>query len=134
MTVQYRVELNDAEQEQLQALLRGGRPPVRRAKRAQVLLAAQAGASDDTIAISVGVSLSTVYRVRRRFVFPHIVEPLRPLKLPIRRNCNRSVPRPAAVTSGYNSRSAGAAGDVQTGGEWPIFGSDGKDPAPSGRR
>src|SRR3982751_2956760 len=68
MTVQYCVDLNGAEQEQLQTMLRSGRPLVRRAKRAQVLLAAHAGASDDTIATSVGVSLSTVYRVRRRFV------------------------------------------------------------------
>jgi len=37
-------------------------------KRAQILLAAEAGASDEEIAISVGVGGSTVYRTKRRFL------------------------------------------------------------------
>ena len=74
MTIQYHVALSDAEQGELQTLLRGGRQPVRRVKRAQILVAADAGASDSLIAASVGVGLSTVYRIKRRFVegnLPH---------------------------------------------------------------
>jgi transposase len=74
MTIQYHVALSDAEQGELQTLLRGGRQPVRRVKRAQILVAADAGASDSVIAASVGVGLSTVYRIKRRFVegnLPH---------------------------------------------------------------
>jgi transposase len=41
---------------------------VRRLKRAQILLAADAGASDEEIAVSVSVGGSTVYRTKRRFV------------------------------------------------------------------
>ena len=72
MTIQYHVALSDAEQGELQTLLRG--QPVRRVKRAQILVAADAGASDSRIAASVGVGLSTVYRTKRRFVegnLPH---------------------------------------------------------------
>lgn len=46
----------------------GGSQAVRKLKRAQILLAADAGMSDDDIATSVGVGHSTVYRTRRRFV------------------------------------------------------------------
>ena len=48
------------------------RPPdthaVRKIKRAQILLAADAGVSDAGIASSVSVGVSTVYRTKRRFV------------------------------------------------------------------
>jgi transposase len=40
----------------------------RKIKRAQILLAADAGVSDDAIAASVSVGGSTVYRTKRRFV------------------------------------------------------------------
>ena len=68
MNVRYRVELSQAEREQLRGLLSGGKHPVRRLKRAQILLAADAGASDEEIAVSVSVGGSTVYRTKRRFV------------------------------------------------------------------
>lgn len=68
MNVRYRVELNQAEREELTALLNGGKHPVRKLKRAQVLLAAEAGVEDETIAATVKVSGSTVYRTKRRFV------------------------------------------------------------------
>ena len=45
-----------------------GRQPVRRLKRAQILLAADAGAPDAAIVATVAVSASTVSRTRRRFV------------------------------------------------------------------
>src|SRR5487761_2147497 len=68
MNVRYRVELSQAEREELAALLSGGKHAVRRLKRAQILLAADASVSDEAIAISVGVGGSTVYRTKRRFV------------------------------------------------------------------
>jgi transposase len=68
MNVRYRVELSQAEREDLTALLSGGRHAVRRLKRAQILLAADAGVSDEVIATSVGVGGSIVYRTKRRFV------------------------------------------------------------------
>ena len=68
MNVRYRVELSQAERSELTALLSGGKHAARKLKRAQILLAADAGASDEDIATSVGVGGSTVYRTKRRFV------------------------------------------------------------------
>jgi transposase len=68
MNIRYRVDLNEAEHAQLAALLNGGTHAVRKIKRAQILLAADAGASDAVIARSVAVGVSTVYRTKRRFV------------------------------------------------------------------
>ena len=68
MNVRYRVELSQAEREQLTALLSGGKHAARKLKRAQILLAADAGASDEEIAASISVGGSTVYRTKRRFV------------------------------------------------------------------
>ena len=68
MDIRYRVELNEAERTQLTALLSGGRHAVRKLKRAQILLATDAGVSDETTASSLSVSGSTVYRTKRRFV------------------------------------------------------------------
>jgi transposase len=68
MNVRYRVDLNQSEREQLAALLSGGKHAARKLKRAQILLAADAGVSDEAIAISVAVGGSTVYRTKRRFV------------------------------------------------------------------
>lgn len=67
MNVRYRVELSQAERDQLTAMLRGGHHAARKLKRAQIL-AADGGATDAAIAASVGVGESTVYRTRRRFV------------------------------------------------------------------
>jgi len=64
----YRIDLSDAERSDLEALLRGGRHAARKLKRAQILLAADAGVPDETIAQSLGVGGSTVYRTKRRFV------------------------------------------------------------------
>lgn len=68
MNVRYRVELSQAERAELQALVRGGKHAARKLKRVQILLAADAGAGDEEIAVSVGVGGSTVYRTKRRFV------------------------------------------------------------------
>jgi len=68
MNVRYRVELSQAERAELRGLLGGGRHAARKLKRAQILLAADAGASDEAIAAGVAVGGSTVYRTKRRFV------------------------------------------------------------------
>ena len=72
MNVRYRVELSQAERDELTALLSGGKHAARKLKRAQILLAADAGASDEEIASSVGVGGSTVYRTKRRFVLGNL--------------------------------------------------------------
>jgi len=68
MNIRYRVDLDEAEHTQLAALLNGGSHAVRKIKRAQILLAADAGVSDEVIASTVSVGVSTVYRTKRRFV------------------------------------------------------------------
>jgi transposase len=68
MNVRYRVTLTQYERNELGALLSGGNSPVRKLKRAQILLAADAGVSDEDIASTVGVGGSTIYRTKRRFV------------------------------------------------------------------
>lgn len=68
MNVRYRVELSQAERDELAAMLSKGKRAVRKLKRAQILLAADAGRSDEEIARAVAVSGSTVYRTKRRFV------------------------------------------------------------------
>jgi transposase len=68
MNVRYRVELSQAERDELTAMLSKGKRAARKLKRAQILLAADAGCSDEEIARTVAVSGSTVYRTKRRFV------------------------------------------------------------------
>jgi transposase len=68
MAIRYRVELSEAERGELQAMLGGGKHAARKLKRAQILLAADAGTPDETIARSLAVGGSTVYRTKRRFV------------------------------------------------------------------
>ena len=68
MNVRYRVGLSQIERTELRALLSSGKHASRKLKRAQILLAADAGADDEEIARSVGVGGSTVYRIKRRFV------------------------------------------------------------------
>ena len=53
MNVRYIVELTPEERDQLKALTVGGVGQVRRIKRAQVLLAADSGSSDEEIARTV---------------------------------------------------------------------------------
>jgi transposase len=68
MNVRYRVELSQAERGELTAMLSKGKRAARKLKRAQILLAADAGSSDEEIARTVAVGGSTVYRTKRRFV------------------------------------------------------------------
>jgi len=72
MNVCYRVDLNQDERDQLGTMLSGGKHAARRLKRAQILLAADAGETDEAIAANVCVGLSTVYRTKRRFVLGNL--------------------------------------------------------------
>jgi transposase len=68
MNVRYRVELSQIERDELVMMLGGGKHAARKLKRAQILLAADAGSCDAEIVRTVRVSLSTVGRTKRRFV------------------------------------------------------------------
>ena len=68
MNVKYRVTLGASERAQLVAMVLGGKGAHRRLKRAQILLAADAGSTDADIAKNVVVGTSTVYRTKQRFV------------------------------------------------------------------
>ncbi len=68
MNVLYRVTLSPEERTELERLISGGKGPVRKLKRAQILLAADAGATAETIALNVSTSTSTVFRTKQRFV------------------------------------------------------------------
>jgi transposase len=68
MNIRYHVELSEAERCELTALVGSGKHYARKIKRAQILLAADGGLSDEDIAVAVAVGGSTVYRTKRRFV------------------------------------------------------------------
>ena len=68
MAKKYHVHLTESEREELRTMVSRGKLAVRRLKRAQILLAADAGELDERIAASVQVGLSTVERTRRKFV------------------------------------------------------------------
>jgi hypothetical protein len=68
MNIRYRVTLTTDERSHLESLVQGGKGAVRRIKRAQILLAADGGSTDGTIARNVVVGTSTVYRAKQRFV------------------------------------------------------------------
>lgn len=68
MPEKYIVTLSPAEQAELTELTSKGMLSVRKMKRAQILLAAHKGQSDETIAETLGSSLSTIHRTRQKFV------------------------------------------------------------------
>jgi transposase len=68
MHIRYRVDLEERERQYLETIVAGGTRAVRRVKRAQILLAAAAGASDSDIASTMHVGTSTVYRTKQHFV------------------------------------------------------------------
>ena len=76
MNLRYRVTLSVEERVQLEGLVSGGKGPVRRLKRAQILLAADVGVCAETIALNVVVGTSTVYRTKQRFVEEGLEEAL----------------------------------------------------------
>ena len=68
MNIRYRVDLSGPERAHLHSLISSGKHAARKVKRAQILLAAHDGISDDDIARAVSTSGSTVSRTKRRFV------------------------------------------------------------------
>lgn len=63
-----KVELTEDERAQLQAVGKKGKVVARRLRRAQLLLLAASGYTDTDIAAAVQVGVSTVERIRKRFV------------------------------------------------------------------
>lgn len=68
MNIRYRVTLTPDERLDLETLIQKGKVSARRAKRAQILLAADQGSTDEAISKNVAVGTSTVYRTKQRFV------------------------------------------------------------------
>ena len=68
MAKRYVVELTEEERAQLQTVGKKGRVVARRLRRAQLLLLAADGYTDTDIAAAVQVGVSTVERIRKRFV------------------------------------------------------------------
>lgn len=68
MPDRYIVTLTPEEKFELRKLTSQGKLAVRKMKRAQILLAADNGQKDETIAEILRVSLSTIHRTRQKFV------------------------------------------------------------------
>ena len=64
---QYEVRLTEKEQSTLEAISKRGRHPVREVKRAQVLLGLAAGATYQVLHEQVGLSLSTLQNIAKRY-------------------------------------------------------------------
>lgn len=68
MNVRYRITLTVEERDDLLRFVLAGKGAFRKLKRAQILLASEAGSLDGAIAKNICVGTSTVYRTKRRFV------------------------------------------------------------------
>ena len=68
MRKKYLVTLTEAERTTLHDLTKKGKVAARKLTRAHVLLQADAGATDDTIAAALHIGRATVERIRKRFV------------------------------------------------------------------
>jgi transposase len=66
--IKYTVELESAERDDLLDFIRRGRPSARKVIRARILLKADEGWSDQSIADGLQVGRATIERVRKRFV------------------------------------------------------------------
>lgn len=64
----YVVDLNEQEKEQLEDLTTKGNSGARRIRRARILLLAEEGYIDEAIARALGAAVTTVERIRKRFV------------------------------------------------------------------
>ncbi len=63
----YPVQLTEEERERLNRLIRGGKPAVRIATRARILLKVAEGWKASQVASALDVSEGTVYRIKRRY-------------------------------------------------------------------
>ena len=68
MNVRYRITLTVEERDDLLRFVLAGKGAFRKLKRAQILLASEAGSLDAAISTNISVGTSTVYRTKRRFV------------------------------------------------------------------
>ena len=68
MAKRWRVRLTDEERDRLRALTRKGKGSARTVRRAQTLLLADEGRTDEAIAAALHSGQSTVARTRQRFV------------------------------------------------------------------
>ena len=66
--LKYKVELSESERTRLKELVRGGTVSARKVKRALTLLNADEGLTDIEIAVALKTGVSTVGRVRTRYV------------------------------------------------------------------
>jgi len=87
--VKYRVTLTEEEREALKKLVSTGKGAARKLLHARVLLLTDQGEhgqhrSDEELTDALGVSRSTVYRVRERFVEDSLEAALVPRKMPRR--------------------------------------------------
>jgi transposase len=96
----YRVSLADEERDALNGLLNKGKAAARRLAHARILLLADAGDDDESIAAAVAVSSRTVCRVRQRLVtegflaaLDHKPQPPRPDKVKIKGNVEQELVR-----------------------------------------
>jgi DNA-binding transcriptional LysR family regulator len=96
----YRVNLSDEERDILKGLLSKGRAAARKIAHARVLLLADSGQDDDSIAAAVAVSTRTVNRVRKRLVtegflaaLDHRPQPPRPDKIKIKGDAEQELVR-----------------------------------------
>jgi len=68
MPNKYQVTLTPEERTTLSTLTSQGQLSARKLKRAQILMAADKGQNDDAIARVLGVGMSTVHRIRQKFI------------------------------------------------------------------
>jgi len=69
MVKKYIIELTTAERAQLLELTRKGKSSARKVRRAQVLMLADEGKTDEAIVDALHIGVATVERIRKRFVF-----------------------------------------------------------------
>lgn len=98
----YRVSLTDEERDTLNGLLNKGKAAARKIVHARILLHADAGQDDDSVATALSVSGRTVCRVRKRFVtegfaaaLDHKPQPPRPDKVKIKGDVEQQLVRVA---------------------------------------
>jgi transposase len=98
----YRVSLTDEERDTLKGLLNKGKVAARKIAHARILLLAEAGQDDDSIATALSVSTRTVCRVRKRLVtegfaaaLDHKPQPPRPDKVKIKGDVEQELVRVA---------------------------------------
>jgi transposase len=60
------LHLSDDERDELRRLVSSGKQPVRKVRRAQILLRTTEGLTDEAIGAALGVSRQTVYEVRKQ--------------------------------------------------------------------